>query len=47
MAMALGVVLGVFEAIGWEFAGPVNAISYLLWAVWLVIAGVLFIRPRS
>ena len=47
MVLALGVVLGVFEAIGWEFAGPVNAISYLLWAVWLVIVGVQLLRRKS
>ena len=47
MALALGVVLGVFEVVGWEFAGPVNAISYLLWAVWLVIVGVQFLRRKS
>ena len=47
MALALGVVLGVFEVVGWVFAGPVNALSYLLWAVWLVIAGVQFLRRKS
>jgi len=47
MALALGVVLGVFEVVGWEFAGPVNAISYLLWAVWLVIVGVQLLRRKS
>ena len=47
MALALGVVLGVFEVVGWVFAGPVNAISYLLWAVWLVIVGVQFLRRKS
>ncbi len=47
MALALGVVLGVFEVVGWVFAGPVNALSYLLWAVWLVIVGVQFLRRKS
>jgi hypothetical protein len=47
MALAVGIVLGVFEVVGWEFAGPINAISYLLWAIWLVIVGVLLIRRKS
>jgi hypothetical protein len=44
MVVAVGIVLGMFEVIGWEFAGPVNPISYLLWAVWLVIVGVQLLR---
>jgi len=47
MALALGVVLGVFEVVGWVFAGPVNALSYLFWAVWLVVVGVQFLRRKS
>jgi hypothetical protein len=47
MVCAVGIVLGVVEAVGWEFAGPINAISYLLWAVWLVIVGVQFLRRKS
>ena len=47
MVLAVGIVLGVFEVIGWAFAGPVNAISYLLWSVWLVIVGVQFLRRKS
>ena len=47
MALALGVVLGVFEVVGWVFAGPVNALSYLFWAVWLVVVGVQFLRRKA
>jgi hypothetical protein len=47
MVCAAGIVLGVVEAVGWEFAGPINAISYLLSAVWLVIVGVQFLRRKS
>ena len=47
MVLAVGIVLGVFEAVGWVFAGPVNAISYLLWAVWLVVVGVQFLHQKS
>jgi hypothetical protein len=46
MVCAVGIALGVVEAVGWELAGPVNAISYLLWAVWLVVVGVQFLRRR-
>ena len=47
MVLAIGIVLGVFEAVGWEPAGTVNAISYLLWAVWLVIVGVHLLRRKD
>jgi hypothetical protein len=47
MILAIGIVLGVFEAVGLELAGPINAISYLLWAVWLVIVGVQLLCRKS
>ncbi len=47
MALALGVAVGIFEVVGWAFAGTVNAISYLLWALWLVVVGVMFLRGKS
>jgi hypothetical protein len=37
---ALGVLVGVFEETGFKPAGAINAISYLLWSVWLVALGV-------
>ena len=37
---ALGVLLGVFEEAGWKPASAINAISYLLWSVWLIALGV-------
>ena len=37
---ALGVFVGVFEETGFKAAGVINAISYLLWSVWLVALGV-------
>jgi AcrR family transcriptional regulator len=34
--------------IGWELAGTINAISYLLWAVWLIVVGiVLLVRAEK
>ena len=37
---ALGVLVGVFEETGFKPAGAINAISYLLWSVWLIAFGV-------
>jgi hypothetical protein len=37
---ALGVFTGVFEETGFKAAGAVNAISYLLWSIWLVALGI-------
>jgi hypothetical protein len=37
---ALGVLTGVFEEAGFKAAGVINAISYILWSVWLIAFGV-------
>ena len=37
---ALGVLVGVFEETGFKPAGAINAISYILWSVWLIAFGV-------
>ena len=37
---ALGVFVGVFEETGFKPAGAVNAISYILWSLWLIAFGV-------
>ena len=37
---ALGVLMGVFEETGFKSAGAINAISYILWSVWLIALGV-------
>jgi hypothetical protein len=36
---AIGVFIGVFEETGFKAAGAINAISYLLWSVWLIAFG--------
>jgi len=36
---ALGILAGVFEEAGWKAAGVVNAISYILWSIWLIALG--------
>lgn len=43
MLLALGVGTGLLEPAGWELAGPINAISYLAWALWLVVIGVVLL----
>lgn len=37
---ALGVLMGVFEETGFKSAGAINAISYILWSVWLIALGI-------
>ena len=37
---AIGVLVGVFEETGFKAAGAVNAISYILWSIWLVAFGI-------
>ena len=37
---AIGVFMGVFEETGFKPAGAINAISYILWSVWLIAFGV-------
>jgi hypothetical protein len=37
---ALGVLAGVFEETGFKAAGAINAISYILWSLWLVAFGI-------
>jgi hypothetical protein len=46
MALALGVATGLFEPAGWELAGTINALSYLAWALWLIVVGVVLLVRR-
>jgi hypothetical protein len=32
--------VGLFEEAGFKLAGAINAISYILWSIWLLAAGV-------
>ena len=43
IASAVGILLGLLEPAGWKPAGMINALSYLLWSVWLIVAGILLI----
>ena len=48
MALAVGVATGLLEPAGWELAGTINALSYLAWALWLVVVGIaLVVRHDS
>jgi hypothetical protein len=40
---ALGVLVGVFEEAGFKAAGLINALSYLLWSLWLIGVGVVLV----
>lgn len=47
MALAAGIGVGVLEAAGWEAAGTINAISYLVWSLWLIVIGALLLVQRQ
>lgn len=48
MLLAVGVATGLLEPAGWELAGVINALSYLAWAVWLMlVGGVVLVRQRD
>jgi hypothetical protein len=37
---AVGVLVGVLEETGFKAAGGINAISYILWSIWLIAFGI-------
>jgi len=37
---ALGIFMGILEESGLRFAGVINAISYILWSIWLILIGI-------
>jgi hypothetical protein len=43
MALALGVATGLLEPAGVPLVGAINAISYLAWALWLIVVGVVLL----
>jgi Domain of unknown function (DUF4386) len=47
MIAALGILVGMLEPAGFEAAGEVVPIAYILWSLWLVVAGIFLLRPRS
>ena len=36
---AIGIFIGLFEESGFKAAGAINAISYILWSIWLIVVG--------
>ena len=40
---AIGIFIGLFEEAGFKEAGLINAISYILWSIWLIAVGVVFL----
>jgi hypothetical protein len=40
---ALGILAGLLEPAGWKPAGMINALSYILWSVWLVLSGLILL----
>jgi Domain of unknown function (DUF4386) len=39
---AIGIFVGLFEEAGFKPAAAINAISYILWSLWLIVGGVFF-----
>jgi Domain of unknown function (DUF4386) len=40
---AIGILLGILEESGFKAAGAINAISYVLWSIWLIVTGAFFL----
>ena len=40
---AIGIFIGIFEEAGFKAAGIVTAISYVVWSLWLIAAGVILL----
>jgi hypothetical protein len=40
---AIGIFVGLFEEAGFKPAAVINAVSYILWSVWLVAVGIAFL----
>ncbi len=47
VVLALGIAAGLAEPAGWELGGTINALSYLVWALWLMAAGVTLLVRRG
>lgn len=43
IASGVGILVGLLEPAGWKPAGMINAISYLVWSLWLVLVGITFL----
>lgn len=43
----LGILPGALESAGFAWAGTVNALAYILWALWLLVSGIYMLRWGS
>jgi hypothetical protein len=37
---ALGILTGMLEPFGWKPAGMINAMSYIVWSLWMILSGI-------
>jgi hypothetical protein len=44
---AVGILLGTLEPFGVAWVGLVNAVAYIVWAVWLMVTGVFLLRAKE
>jgi hypothetical protein len=44
---AIGVMIGMLEPAGWNAAGAINAISYIVWSLWLIVMGVSLVMRNT
>ena len=44
LVSAFGILIGTLEEAGFKAAGAVNALSYILWSIWMVLTGVFILR---
>jgi hypothetical membrane protein len=44
---AAGIMVGLLEPAGWSDAGAINAISYILWSLWLIVMGIILLARRN
>lgn len=43
----IAIMFGMLEPAGFEFAGTINVIGYLLWSVWLIAFGITLLRRNK
>ncbi|MFZ4829072.1 MAG: DUF4386 domain-containing protein [Phototrophicaceae bacterium] len=43
---AVGVMMGLLEPAGWQPAGLINALSYIVWSLWLIGMGITLLLSR-
>ena len=46
IASGIGILVGILEPAGVPFAGLINAMAYIVWAIWIVVVGVFILRVK-